>query len=251
MVDNGIARISFAMRTNIGYLETPFTLHQFNKSKPSPSPSIGSPRYLSISLFTISVRCDNGQPFSLEHTILPNIDFKEWMLEQSLNLNADVFAKLLMIMWSLWKSRNNKLWEGKVQSTNDILLGCFTWLEEFHKARMSTTLAALKTTKKWQAVAIPKLNIDGAFILQESYGGIGGVLRDPNGVFQAAFSKPVFHVNLAQQIELLAIKEGLQFIKNLQIQNVIVETDCLVAVQEITYTALNISVMSSIVLDIQ
>ncbi|TQE14215.1 hypothetical protein C1H46_000134 [Malus baccata] len=30
MVDTGIAKISFATRAKIGYLETPFTLHQFN-----------------------------------------------------------------------------------------------------------------------------------------------------------------------------------------------------------------------------
>ncbi|XP_062012177.1 uncharacterized protein LOC133728759 [Rosa rugosa] len=94
-------------------------------------------------------------------------------------------------------------------------------------------------------------SINGCSIAQESYGGTGGVLRDSNGAFQAAFSKPVFHVNSAPQVELLAIKEGLQFIKNLQIQNAIIETDCLVAVQEITGTALNLSVTSNIVLDIQ
>ncbi|XP_062028858.1 uncharacterized protein LOC133744840 [Rosa rugosa] len=105
--------------------------------------------------------------------------------------------------------------------------------------------------KRWQVAACPKLNVDGAFISQESNGGTGGILRSSGGAFQAAFAKPVFHVNSAKQVKLLAIKEGLQFINNLQIQNVIIETDCLVAVQEIASTAVNLSVTSSLVIDIQ
>ncbi|XP_024163967.1 uncharacterized protein LOC112170934 [Rosa chinensis] len=41
-------------------------------------------------------------PFHLESSLLPNIDFKELMLDHALHLKQEVFDKLLMVLWALW-----------------------------------------------------------------------------------------------------------------------------------------------------
>ncbi|XP_024190432.1 uncharacterized protein LOC112194424 [Rosa chinensis] len=126
----------------------------------------------------------SGSPFSLKQSLLPNLDFKEGMLEQALNLKSEIFEKLLMIIWGLWKNRNHKLWEGRVQSSHDIMLGCLAWLEEFQHARQVPTSRVHNIVNKWQPAEIPKLNVDGAFLPHASHGGVGGVLRSSNGGFQ-------------------------------------------------------------------
>ncbi|XP_062021454.1 uncharacterized protein LOC133738034 [Rosa rugosa] len=190
-------------------------------------------------------------PFSLQHTLLPNPIFKEWMLEQALTLKADIFEKLLMIIWGLWKNRNLKFWEDKVQTAMDIMLACFTWLADFQRARSSSSVLTHKTIQKWQPATTSKLNVDGAFNCQASHGGVGGVLRSTTGEFLAAFKQPVPHINSALHVELSAIWEGLLFIDNLQVQQVEIETDCLLAVHHINSEVGDLSELSSLVLDIQ
>ncbi|XP_024156008.1 uncharacterized protein LOC112163991 [Rosa chinensis] len=78
-----------------------------------------------------------------------------------------------------------------------------------------------------------KLKVDGSFVPQIPHGGVGGILRDDTGKFKAAFIFPIQSVASAKQVELCAIKEGLEILKALQISNVVIETDCLEAVSDI------------------
>ncbi|XP_024160347.1 uncharacterized protein LOC112167549 [Rosa chinensis] len=192
----------------------------------------------------------SGTPFSL-HNSLPHPNFKEWMLEQSLSLKTDLFEKLLMIVWGLWKNRNLKLWEDKVQTSVDIMLGCFTWFIEFKRARDNPNGRVQKVVQRWKLESIPKLNVDGAFGAHASHGGVGGVLRDSHGRFQTIFAEPVLHANSAQQVELCAIMEGLKYVELLQLQQVEVEADCLLAVQCINNDVEDLSELSNMVLDIR
>ncbi len=59
------------------------------------------------------------------------------MLEQALNLRTEVFEKLVIIIWRLWKNSNAKLWADRNHRMQKIdgQLGCFIWLEGFQKAR--------------------------------------------------------------------------------------------------------------------
>ncbi|XP_062014108.1 uncharacterized protein LOC133730558 [Rosa rugosa] len=192
-----------------------------------------------------------GTPFLLQSSILPNLDFKEWMLERALTLKPEIFEKLLKIIWGLWKNRNNKLWEDNAQSPNDIMLGCLSWLNEFQQARKMPTARSQAGVHRWKPANILKLNADGAFASQFSHGGTCGVLRSSTGSFVAAFMKPVHHVCSAKQVELLAIQEGLHFLKQFRVQQAVIETDCLLAVQDLARTDVNMSELSNLVHDIQ
>ncbi|KAL6223339.1 hypothetical protein ACLB2K_006726 [Fragaria x ananassa] len=118
------------------------------------------------------------------------------------------------------------------------LPGTMTWLEEFHKARHTTKTSKKKSGEKWTASSYAsKLNVDGAFLPSLTQGGVGGILRDCNGSFIAAYSKPVHYVASAQHVELMAIRAALAFIKQQRLTNIIIESDCLVAVQDIQHLA--------------
>ncbi|XP_062020741.1 uncharacterized protein LOC133737141 [Rosa rugosa] len=64
-------------------------------------------------------------------------------------------------------------------------------------------------------------------------GGLGGVLRDEQGHFKAAFALPVCNVASAKHVELLAVKQGLQLLQSFPNQEVVIETDCLEATSDI------------------
>ncbi|XP_062028992.1 uncharacterized protein LOC133744998 [Rosa rugosa] len=171
-----------------------------------------------------------------------------------MNLKQDTFEKLLMILWALWKNRNTKLWDGCAQTSTDIVFSSFSWLDEFRKARHDVAAKLVKMQKKpWKPDPEKrwKLNVDGSFLPNQMKGGLGGVLRDGDGGFKAAFTQPVQHVDSAKQVELLAIKEGLQLLQSLKVQSVVIESDCLEATLDIGNQRYDLIDYSAIIDDIR
>ncbi|KAL6208899.1 hypothetical protein ACLB2K_019842 [Fragaria x ananassa] len=79
------------------------------------------------------------EPFKLTIPMSHVFDFEEWMLEQALVLSSEKFEKLLMIIWGLWKNRNDTFWSQKSQSAADILCGAMAWYHEFSAANGATS----------------------------------------------------------------------------------------------------------------
>ncbi|XP_062021216.1 uncharacterized protein LOC133737727 [Rosa rugosa] len=174
-------------------------------------------------------------PFNLQPSLLPSIDFKEWMLDHALNLRLDTFDKLLMVIWALWKNKNNKFGLGTCQSPNDIVFGTLSWLDEFRKAQNAKHKPIEKPRRTWKPDAQGrwKVNIDGSFLPNQTRGGLGGVLHDAQGSFKAAFVMPVQHVAGAKQVELLALKTSLELLQAFPNQPVVIETNCLEATTDL------------------
>ncbi|XP_062005870.1 uncharacterized protein LOC133723052 [Rosa rugosa] len=191
-------------------------------------------------------------PFNLQDSLLPNINFKEWMLERAMSLQPQIFAKLLMIIWAIWKNRNNMLWSGTQQTAQDLMLSCVTWLEDFQKARPGSLKPVKHTRQKWVPATngCYKLNVDAAFMHNQNNGGIGGVIRDATGQFVAAFARPVPCTASPKQCELLAIREGIDLLYSLQLNEVTIESDCMEAIQEIHCPDYELLANGSIVDDI-
>ncbi|XP_024200296.1 uncharacterized protein LOC112203585 [Rosa chinensis] len=185
----------------------------------------------------IAVELLSSPPLNLQQSLLPHINFKEWLLDCAMHLNLATFEKLMMVLWSVWKNRNSKLWDGVAQTAPHILLYSMAWLEEFHKARdvhHNTGDRSVKQTWKPATEGRIKLNVDGSFIPSMQRGGAGGVIREEKGLFIAAFAHTMPHVASAKQSELFAVREGLDLVRSLNLQNVTLESDCLEAVQLIT-----------------
>ncbi|XP_062028881.1 uncharacterized protein LOC133744867 [Rosa rugosa] len=185
-----------------------------------------------------AVQILTAAPFHFGRSLLPNINFKEWMLDHALNLKQDVFAQLQMVLWALWKNRNNMLWQNTAQSAVELTISSLAWLEEYNQAHKVEQSSQQQRKRTWQPATQNrwKLNVDGSFLPQFFHGGTGGILRDNAGRFKAAFAVPVSSVTSAKQAELYAIREGLRLIHRLQIDDVVIEIDCMNAVEEIADT---------------
>ncbi|KAM5580526.1 hypothetical protein ABKV19_009994 [Rosa sericea] len=130
------------------------------------------------------------------------------------------------------------------------------WHEEYLQAHVTSATAnrsQAKPSKMWTAPAVDylKLNVDGAFLSSMPYGGTGGVVRNSQGQFIAGFSFRVDFVTSPLQVELLALKYGLELLQAMQITYAIVESGCLVAVQAIASVAPDLSQLSALVADIR
>ncbi|XP_024165011.1 uncharacterized protein LOC112172067 [Rosa chinensis] len=124
-------------------------------------------------------------------------------------MSSDIFAKLLMTVWALWKNRNEKLWLAKSQSAVALSLGTMAWYESFLLHRYPNGRKTKgRAHQFWKAptAGILKLNTDGTFLSSVDSGAVGGVLRNDQGGFVAAVMHQVSHVTAAVHIELVAIR---------------------------------------------
>ncbi|XP_024196019.1 uncharacterized protein LOC112199205 [Rosa chinensis] len=180
--------------------------------------------------------------------------FKEWLLYQGYHLNREKWEKLLMLIWALWKNRNSKLWNNTFTSAHEIVVTTCTWYEQFLQAQKTQLHEKVaKPGKHWTPPSSNqlKINVDGAFLPSNDIGGIGGVIRRSDGSFVAAFSKYVQHVSSPKQLELLAIREGPDFLKQRGLHDVCLESDCQVAIQQIEEEDFDLNKNANLLLDIQ
>lgn len=132
-------------------------------------------------------------PFSLHLNTPQSFILKEWMLEQATSLSFDKFARLLMFVWTLWKNRNEKLWNEASQPSLVIISATMAWYKSFLQANQSPiglSFCPAPQIKSW----VPRtgncvlLNVDGSYLPNSNIGGMGGVLRNEKGKFLAGFS---------------------------------------------------------------
>ncbi|XP_061998920.1 uncharacterized protein LOC133716217 [Rosa rugosa] len=151
----------------------------------------------------------------------------------------------MMLLWGLWKNRNDKLWNNLSKPGPAIVAHTLAWYEEFTQANKPTVQPAspkLKGRPSWNPPlpGMLHLNTDGAFVPSLNYSGMGGVIRNENGEFIAGFSSRKSHVVSALHADLLAIKHGLELIQALELTNVII-LSCLVATKAIGEPGENLS----------
>lgn len=160
------------------------------------------------------------------------LSFKDWLLHAALQLKAWMFDKLLVLIWSVWKNQNDLLWQGKSQNAQSIMLEATTWLQEYQRVHKPEKLSGHSVRKRWSRPSgehVYKINVDAAFLPNQTRGGVGGVVRDASGRFVAGFAKPIAYAASPKQSELLAIREGFDLLLSLNLQNVIIESDSMEA----------------------
>lgn len=96
-----------------------------------------------------------------------------------------------------------------------------------------------------------KMNVDGTFLPTFQHGGVGRVLRDHHGSFIAAFSYHKEFVSSLLHCELLTIHDGLLLLQAMEVSNIIINSDCLLAVQALANSDEDLSVLGNLLEDIK
>ena len=153
------------------------------------------------------------------------------------HLNKEDIKLLTIICWHIWYERNQ--WLHGSPPTPCLILLQRAWLywESIQAVNNEYTPQSLQLHHQvhWVPPAgeFYKLNVDGATanIHGRATRGVGGIVRNHEGLLMGAFAK---HENCDISVlatELLAMKIGLEFALEYFLSPLIVESDCLEAVK--------------------
>ncbi|KAL6226283.1 hypothetical protein ACLB2K_000246 [Fragaria x ananassa] len=176
-----------------------------------------------------------------------------WNAKVPGTVTKDVFAKVLIIMWSIWKNRNTQLWENKRQRPSEAALLSLGWLTEFTAINTSSLGTTVGRQKKWEKPRHGwyKCSCDGAFVTDIHRGGSGVVIRDEHGQFRAGAGKVLVQVTSQFHAELIALLEGLKLAEILHISKIVFETDCLLLQQAVSQPDTDLSTLGTIIAEVK
>ncbi|XP_061993619.1 uncharacterized protein LOC133711527 [Rosa rugosa] len=157
-------------------------------------------------------------PLSIQPSTL---SWKDWFLERATSITSEYFDKLLVLMWSIWRYGNDKLWRDRSQTGPGIVASAMAWFEEYSSVHPDFVV--------WRYKWYYKESVH----------------------FIAAFSYRSDSVTSSLHTELLAIKYGLEFLQALNVIKVVIESDCLHAVQAINSLAGDLSELVALISEIK
>lgn len=128
-----------------------------------------------------------------------------FMLEQLFVIDCKTWD---MTLWSIWRSRNLKVWEGVAEEASTIFFRDWNLLQEWSKARETEAIprasnpsTSAHSTSSKPPMGFVKCNIDASFFANSNQVGIGMSLRDDVGNFIGAkthWFKPIMDVHLGE-----------------------------------------------------
>uniref|UniRef100_A0A2C9V6E1 RNase H type-1 domain-containing protein n=1 Tax=Manihot esculenta TaxID=3983 RepID=A0A2C9V6E1_MANES len=167
----------------------------------------------------------------------PSATFTEWLWKVLNLFNDSDVALALVLCWCLWEARNKCVWQQQtstaVQIWSNAQLLFRQWTAAFKAPAM--VIQPQPRQRAWSAppVGWVKANVDAS---TKSAGqiGIGGVVRGDNGEFLACKMAVIPQSLSPRDAKLVAIREVLSWLKSTSWRNIVIETDCAVAVKVLT-----------------
>ncbi|XP_061993303.1 uncharacterized protein LOC133711154 [Rosa rugosa] len=139
-----------------------------------------------------------------------------WLNYCSTRLDATHFSLLIFLLWSVWKERNCRVWDGKTKNACDVVLMATSRLKDyiFHNQKRMEGARQSETVTKWRCPpsGCVKINVDGAFNPQTKTGGTGLVFKDAFGHLLTGIGRPLVGLLSTEHAELLACKCAVEFI---------------------------------------
>uniref|UniRef100_A0A803P1X0 Reverse transcriptase zinc-binding domain-containing protein n=1 Tax=Cannabis sativa TaxID=3483 RepID=A0A803P1X0_CANSA len=167
-------------------------------------------------------------------------EFSSWFFAILEGGCSDIILDVAMLSWSLWKARNEVLWQKKKTCTAaSIVKSARSVLDHWKVAKNQSSLYQTGVSfqcnhwRKPEGLKV-KVNVDGAIFEASQKFRFGCVARDSNGSLIEAFSASKSGVVTPEIAEVIGIlKEALSWVKAKGWEDVIIESDALLVVQAI------------------
>ncbi|XP_073317263.1 uncharacterized protein [Primulina huaijiensis] len=151
-------------------------------------------------------------------------NFADWFFHILGKLDVERRHIFVMILWGIWHSHNERVWNNTSPSAN--------W----------TITHATDTLKEWKPLEnFLKCNVDAGFDTDKRSFAVGMVIRDSNGSFIICKTSLHHGTALVKEAEALAIHEALSWIKGMGYDKVIVESNSKTSVDAIHSDALDLT----------
>lgn len=150
-------------------------------------------------------------------------------------------AEAVTLCWSIWRSRNDKVWNKKSSFVNRVVATTKQYLTQWQMAQSRFYTASLQPVVEGDGAVVwvkpltneVKISVDAAIFEEQVGVGFGLVMRDSNG--QLIEAKALVHSVLVAPVlgEVMAVKEALSWCDSMPEKSITIESDCLVVVQAI------------------
>lgn len=170
-------------------------------------------------------------------------------------VEVEKVAKAVTIAWALWHNIN-EIKEGGVRKDGNKLVRWATlYLEQYEAATMESCIPIPSGDERiiWRPPSPNKfkINVDGAIFVARKAVGVGVIIKDDKGRIEGAMSKKIHAPLGAMEAEAKAFEVGIQFAKDIGIQNVILEGDSLLVYKALCELSSPPSSVASIIAGIQ
>ncbi|XP_062005779.1 uncharacterized protein LOC133722953 [Rosa rugosa] len=185
-------------------------------------------------------------------SVMPFDSLLLWLQACNSSLTRENFSLLLILLWSVWKERNKRVWSNKFHSLSQVY---FQAMSLFQSVKMVLSVKAQRGGRRSRPWSPPpagwlKVNMDGAFDVVAHRGGIGVVVCDVDGRIVARACARVSVALSPALVEAFAGHLACRLVEQFSLAPVVFETDCLQLVNAIQADGEDISEFGRVVDDI-
>lgn len=164
-----------------------------------------------------------------------NMDFAQWLEGIVAGQSGDWKAKVITLCWSIWRARNDLVWNGKRWTSMRIVAKAWEFLSQWKEAQnrnfkvpiqpLVTGDGAVYWAKPRQNTV--KITVDAAVFTDQGASGIGVIARDHAGDMLGARTRYFPEALNPSMVEAIAVKEALSWVKEKGWCSIVIESDCL------------------------
>ncbi|KAL8133670.1 hypothetical protein AgCh_008927 [Apium graveolens] len=179
----------------------------------------------------------------------------DWIAEVLQHSSKNEINKIFMVAWVIWKNRNDIVWKQKGREYDQIVTSAIQVLDNWESAQDKSYdnsigfLTQADGDVRWQQpqTGTIKVNTDAALFEHTNSYSFAMVARDHSGSMLGALSSCRQGSINPELAEAIGIREALSWVKSKDWPTVIIESDCLGAIQAIRCSSVNLSYLGRVI----
>jgi ribonuclease HI len=150
-------------------------------------------------------------------------------------MSDEEIAVAIMLIYQMWLARNNASEEIMIADPSDMVRRSLFLFQEWQAVQKPSNPTVPRATEHWlpPEVGWNKVNADGSYLASSSIGGCGVVLQDRHGEFSVGVCHFLTSVMDPEQAELMACKQAVVLAKDMGVDRIVLESDCMSALAKI------------------
>ncbi|XP_050280798.1 uncharacterized protein LOC126721784 [Quercus robur] len=164
-----------------------------------------------------------------------SLDFLDTALKVLAAGNLKDLEILFVVAWAIWHNRNLRVFESVCQGADQVWNYAVSLISDFKEAGKFCSLGPKAGEVSWRKPpnGVFKINTDGATGGVGTLSSIGVIVRDYRGQAAGALCRVLPGCFTVEETEALAIEAGILLARELDLQQIIIESDSLATVQRI------------------
>ncbi|XP_074342149.1 uncharacterized protein LOC141679584 [Apium graveolens] len=207
----------------------------------------------------VLVNCDFAklcwEKAGFRRVIQTDSKFVEWFSKLIQEYNTKAMKSISMVCWSLWKNRNNIVWNEKSLEATEVVNSSILVFNQWKSAQdrsFDNSFGFITPSDGKEHWKLPQINMimvntDATLFEDSGHFSFSILARDHEGCMVEAKACCKQGSIAPELAEAIGVREALSWIKSKDWPQVIIETDCLVIVQAIRSSYASVSYFSRVI----